>query len=224
MPHNGPNKCPHPQTVNYSLSSTRSLGIANFYNNQATYSIEILNGSYAELNYLDERLQLNVVCKKDGVIINNPDIKYSVDNDHIALVTNTGMVVCIGNGFATVTATYMDIKATITIRGTATQQDNFEIVFINPADNIRIGQTKDYNIKVMNNGVEVASKPVQYAIINEDASEIEYAIITNVDGYTVSVKTNNVSSYVNKYIYLRCALIDDVSVFVQTRIKIANLY
>jgi len=177
-----------------------------------TYTIDILNGDIINLG-IDATLQLEIYCTDNGQIVENPEVTYLSNNESVATVDSNGLVTCHAIGQATITATYKNVSDTIIINVVEVVGDNYEIQFINPATSIYINQTETFNIKVLNNGVEVTDKAVVWSI-----SDITLATIQSSTNNSCTLKASNIFGNV----VLRATLADDENVFAEISIKIKS--
>ncbi len=200
-----------------------TLNIANYYSNQLTKEIYILNGTYTSLFYAESTLQLNVQCKEDGEIVTSPTVIYSSANETIATVSTTGLITLHGTGDVVITATYGTATDTITIHGDIADVNNYNINITPFDDTLKLSRSIVLTGQVMNKGVVDVTRHVNWSIINLDGTSDVYATITpNVD--TCTVLAGNSSTIANKYIVVRASLIGDATVFYEKQIKIINLF
>lgn len=87
-----------------------------------TYSLTYNGASSLDLS--DGTYQLSYTAVKNGSVVNNPSLTYTVSDDTIATVSDTGLLTLIAVGNVTVTATWTDTKnttcvTTITIADTS---------------------------------------------------------------------------------------------------------
>jgi len=199
------------------------LSIANYYSHQIVREIYILNGTSASLLFNNATLQLNIQCKDNNVIVDNPIIAYSSSNINIATVSSTGLITCKGTGDVIITATYSGVSDTITIHGDISEVDDYNIV-ITPLDTIlKLSRSMTYISHFWNNGLEVFDQNCIWSLVNSDGSNNIYAnLITNGSSCTVTASSN--SLYMNKFIKLRSTLVSDNTKYIDKEIKIIGLY
>lgn len=202
----------------------RENEIADYKKYIHTYTIDITNGESADMDYRETTLQLEVSCTDNAVLVENPVVTYTSDNETVATVDSDGLITCHGTGQAVITVNYKNISDTFIVNGIEVIVDNYSIEYVNPATSIKLGKTVIFTIKVLNNGVEVLDKPVTFNLRNEDESANVYATITGTTSNTVSVQATSTSSYIGKYFYLKCMLTEDNSIFIEQRIKVASLF
>jgi len=199
------------------------LGIANYYSHQSVKEIYILNGTSANLLFTSATLQLNILCKDNGVIISNPTVTYSSSNTGIATVSSTGLITCVGTGDVVVTVTYGTVSASITIHGEISEIDDYNIV-ISPTDTtLKLSRSIVLTAKAMKNGVEDSTREFIWSLSNLDESSNVYATITPNDDIC-TVLASSISSSANKYVVVKVKLTSDVSVYTERQIKIINLF
>jgi len=136
-----------------------TLGIANYYNSQQSFSIVINNGTSASIG-VNETLQLNVSVYDNGALVSNPIITYSTNNLAIATVSASGLVTGIALGNCTITVSSYNVNATISINVVSASQNNYSCT-ITGNNQVLINQTQQYTVSFYNNGVaynDVASQ------------------------------------------------------------------
>jgi len=200
------------------------LGIANYYSNQIIREIYILNGTEASLLYTNATLQLNLLCKDNGVIVDNPTVTYSTSSAYVCSISSSGLITANGTGDAIVTAYYGAVSASITIHSEMVISDNYNIV-ITPTDTtLKLSRSLVLVAKSMNNGVDdLIPRIFVWSISNLDGSSNNYASI-NVDGEICTILASSLSSVANKYVVVRCELSYDPNIFIERQIKIINLF
>ncbi len=196
--------------------------IANYYSHQVLREIIILNGSSSTLLYTNSTLQLNVECKENGVIVNNPLITYESDNEYVCTVNENGLVTAQGTGDAIVTVRFGDVNDTILIHADMTVVNNY-VIMISPTDIfVNSGKSKTFTATVMNNGVEDTTKQVTWSISNKDGTSNVYATIT-ANGNSCIVSASNQYNATNKIIILKSTLSFDGTKFKEQELTIKSL-
>ena len=200
------------------------LGIANYYSNQIIREIYILNGTEASLLYTNATLQLNLLCKDNGVIVDNPTVTYSTNSAYVCSISSSGLITANGTGDAIITAYYGAVSASITIHSEMVISDNYNKV-ITPTDTtLKLSRSLVLVAKSMNNGVDdLIPRIFVWSISNLDGSSNNYASI-NVDGEICTILASSLSSVANKYVVVRCELSYDPNIFIERQIKIINLF
>ena len=181
------------------------LLIADYYGNAHEYKVEILNKSLI-LNINDTyKLQVNVYDKQTK--IDNPEIIYDVYDKEIASIEN-GILTGLKEGTTNIVVRYKDIADTINVQ-VVTQQipsNNYSIEIIGK-DSMAIDRTRDYLVKIYNNGIETTDN-VKWSITDENGNSTDYASIVSSDNTKCTVKTTSEWIFGNdgksKYFYLHC--------------------
>lgn len=212
-------------TLEFSQTSSNDnleLGIADYFNNLPKYLIEILNGESSNVD-LNGTLPLNYVIKLNGDTVSLP-VQFTSSDTNIATVDSNGLIQGVNIGVCTITVSLVDrpdVKDTISIEvKPLIVLDNYSVV-IDGVDSIRKSQSATYTAKILNNGIEDASKTVIWSIRNEDNSPTPYATITSQNGTTCTVLAG--ATY-GKYIILKAAYDLDSSVYVEKRILIKSVF
>ncbi len=187
-----------------------------------TYTVEILNGETSNVD-VNGTLQLNVKVTEDGTTVTMP-VLYETSDTNIATVDANGLVTGIAEGTVTITARLQDnpsIQDAITINvQSVALPDNWSVI-IEGVDSIRKSQSATYTAKILNNGIEDASKTVIWSIRNEDGTSTPYATIQSQTGTSCTVKAGGTQ---NKYIVLRATRTDDTSMYAEKTIQIKALF
>ena len=181
------------------------LLIADYYGNAHEYKVEILNKSLI-LNINDTyKLQVNVYDKQTK--IDNPEIIYDVYDKEIASIEN-GILTGLKEGVTDIAIRYKDVTDTINVQ-VVTQQtpsNNYSIEIIGK-DSMAISRTRDYPVKIYNNGIETTDN-VKWSITDENGNSTDYASIVSSDNTKCTVKTTSEWIFGNdgksKYFYLHC--------------------
>lgn len=192
------------------------------YETTHTYTITIDNGSSANV-LINDVIQLNCTVTDNGQVVENPAITYISSNPSIVSVDNSGKVMGINNGQATITArlTYnAAVVDTIAITIVEEAVHNYSLV-IEGELAITIGQSKSYVARFYDNGIEVFDQSATWSIRNQDGTTNTYAAITATTGNSVTVKADRFS---NKYIILTCTLVGDTDIKVEKTIEIKGLW
>lgn len=206
----------------FTANDNRALGIADYYSNQPNIVTTILNGESATLLYTSSILQLNVQCKENGVIIDNPTITYTTNNNLIATVSSTGLITAIGTGDCIVTATYKGVSDTISIHGDISVPTNY-VLTLTPTDTtLKLGRTLELTAHAFNNGIEDLTRHFNWIITNVDGSTNSYVVATPNDK-TCTLVASTSSNYANKYINVKAELSYNSAIFVERQIKLLSL-
>ena len=201
------------------------LSIANYYSHQIVREIYILNGTSASLLFNNATLQLNIQCKDNDVIVDNPIITYSSSNINIATVSSTGLITCKGTGDVIITAIYSGVSDTITIHGDISEVDDYNIVITPLDETLKISRSITFTAHAMKNGVEDLTREFIWEIRNLDGSSNLYAsIYVDGDDRICIVTASSSGNIANKYVVIKCSLTSDNSVYVEREIKLINLF
>ena len=202
------------------------LSIANYYSHQIVREIYILNGTSASLLFNNATLQLNIQCKDNDVIVDNPIITYSSSNINIATVSSTGLITCKGTGDVIITAIYSGVSDTITIHGDISEVDDYNIVITPLDETLKISRSITLEAHAMKNGVEDLTREFIWEIRNLDGSSNLYAsiFVDDANDRICVVTAGNIGNIANKYVVIKCSLTSDNSVYVEREIKLINLF
>jgi hypothetical protein len=186
------------------------IGCADYYNNLPVYSIQILNGADIIIDGTQSStLQLNIQCKLNDIIVENPVVTYTSSSTDCCTVSSSGLITIIGTGTSTITATYGTSSDTINVVVILSDVDNYQIS-ISPADTqMYINRTKTFTANVTNNGVADLFNAVTWLVTNVDGSSNEYCTYV-VDGRSLSITTK---SQINKQIKIKASLNSDSAVY-----------
>ena len=177
------------------------------------YSVTILNGEEVLLSMVTSpTLQLEIQCKLDGVLVNNPEVTYESSEEDYVTVSETGLVTAIDAGLSTITVNYGTATATIQVTSVihaSDVSDVFDITVI-PADtNMYVNSTKTFTAKVTNNGVEATGYIIVWSLVNVDGSNNTYCDYV-VEGNDITITSKNL---INKQIKIKATLLYDSDVY-----------
>ena len=206
-----------------SADDNLELGIANYWSNQSIKEVYILNGTSASLLYTNATLQLDIECKDNGLVVENPIVSYISDNTYVCTVDENGLITANGTGDAIITVSYGIASASITIHSEMVVNDNYNIVITPTDDILKLSRSISLTAHAMKNGVEDLTRHFVWSLSNKDGSSNVYATITQNDNVCV-VLANSLSSVANKYVIVRCELTTDNTVYTDKEIKIINLF
>lgn len=179
-------------------------------NHQYVYSIEILNNNITL--QVNESTELNVLTKKDGIIVISPILSYESSDEDVAIVEN-GVVTGISDGDCNIIVSYQNVSDSVTVNVQDIIVDNFVLV-ISGDNSLSIGSTKQYTCKVYNNGILDESKFVVFSLSNNLAD------IISQDNNVCSIKAkNNVGTTI-----LTATLVDDLNIVTTMSISITSLW
>lgn len=174
------------------------------------YSVTILNGEEVLLSTATSpTLQLEIQCKLDGVLVDNPDVIYESSDEDYVIVSESGLVTAIDVGTSTITVTYGNAMATIEVNSVIHASDVFDIT-ITPVDtNMYVNTIQTFTATVTNNGVDVPDYTVVWSLVNVDGSNNTYCTYT-VDDRDIIIASKN---SINKQIKIKATLLYDSNVF-----------
>ena len=179
-------------------------------NNQYVYSVEILNNDMTL--QVNESVELDVLAKKDGIIVLSPTLFYESSNENVAIVEGN-IITGISVGDCSITVSYQNVSDSVMINVQDIIVDNFVLV-ISGDNSLSIGSTKQYICKVYNNGILDMSKFVVFSLSNDLAN------IASQDNNICTIKAqNNVGT-----VGLIATLIDDVNITTSMDISITSLW
>lgn len=192
------------------------------YETTHTYTVTIDNGNSAFV-LINDVLQLNCTATDNGQNVENPAITYISSNPAIVSVDNSGKVMGINGGQATITArlTYNEtVVDTIAITTVEEVVHNYSLT-IEGETSITINQSKSYVARFYDNGIEVFDQTGTWSMRSQDGTTNTYAAITATTGNSVTVKADRFS---NKYIILTCTLVSDPTIKAEKTIQIKGLW
>jgi len=164
------------------------------------YSVTILNGEEVLLSTVTSpTLQLEIQCKLDGVLVDNPEVIYESSNEDYVTVSESGLVTAIDMGISIITVTYGNATATIEVNSVIHASDVFDIT-ITPIDtNMYVNTTQTFTAIVTNNGVDVPDYTVVWSLVNVDGSSNQYCTYV-VNDRDITITSKN---YINKQIKIK---------------------
>jgi len=185
------------------------------------YSVTILNGEEVLLSTATSpTLQLEIQCKLDGVLVDNPEVIYESSNEDYVTVSESGLVTAIDMGISIITVTYGNATATIEVNSVIHASDVFDIT-ITPIDtNMYVNTTQTFTAIVTNNGVDVPDYTVVWSLVNVDGSNNEYCTYV-VNDRDITITSKN---YINKQIKIKATLLYDSDVFEERIITFRSIF
>lgn len=200
--------------------------VADYYNNQHVYTLEIDNGNTLSITE-GSTVQLQVVVKDNGAIVDSPTLSFVSSDTSVATVNTSGLVSGLLSGTVTVTcslANNITANDSVSITVAALPVDNYSIAITSTSttpNEIKSGSNKTYTAVVSNNGTTV-TKDCTFSLFADDGvSSTTLATITSQTATSCTVKNNNSTS---GYVKLRCTLVDDTSVTAEIRIQMKPLF
>jgi len=204
-----------------SVDDNLSLSIANYYSHQHVYTVSILNSN--AILYVNDTLTLDIIATDNGVQVINPIITFLSSNVNVATIIN-GVINCIAEGNATITATYNGISSSINLTVQSVEIADNYTVNITGLTTVKLGNSITLTSSVFNNGVIDLSKSVVWNISNQDLSSNIYLSILSYDRDNIVLKATSNSAYVNKYVVIRASKSDDLSIFRLFNVQIKSLF
>jgi len=184
------------------------------------YSVTILNGEEVLLSTATSpTLQLEIQCKLDGVLVDNPEVIYESSDEDYVIVSESGLVTAIDVGMSTIIVTYGNATATIEVNSVIHASDVFDIT-ITPVDtNMYVNTTQTFTAIVTNNGIDISDYTVLWSLVNVDGSDNQYCTyIVNDRDITITSK-----NYINKQIKIKATLLADSNVYEERVITFRSL-
>lgn len=186
-----------------------------------TYVLTIGNGSTMSVP-INGIAQLNITVTDNGVAMNPlPELTFLSSDSTIVSVDNTGKMMGINSGTATVTCqiTYKSsVKATIGITVVEIINHVYTIAITGSAS-VKMGLSQSYVAHFYDNGNEVFDKSATWSLRNQDGTTTPYATLTSSTGNGATVKGVSI----NKYIILKAVLSDDSTVFNEFVIQVKGI-
>jgi hypothetical protein len=178
------------------------------------FTLTILNGDTISLN-TSQTLQLSCELRNNGVLVENPTITYQSSDPLIASINSSGVITALQTGIVTITARSSGVSDSLIVTVEEVPVNNYSIEFVNPPTSIYQGQSKTYNVKTLNNGVEITDKAVVFTV-----SDLTLASITSQSGLSCVVKgsSNKIGNVV-----LRCEFSDDNTVYKDVVIQVKSI-
>jgi len=190
------------------------------------YSLNILNGDNLSLT-LGETLQLDVQIFDGTTIVSpTPSITYTVSNTLVATVSATGLITSLIEGDVIISAklsSNLTVLDTLNLTIQEVVADNYTVDVYGDSS-IVLSDTKTINAKVYNNGVEDITKGVNWTVINEDGTVLEYLSIDSQDSNSITLTATSNSAYKNKNVVIKGTFTEDILVFDEHIIKIMSLF
>lgn len=178
------------------------LLIADYYNNEHDYRIEVINKNIILTANDIYKLQVNVYDK--NIKLNNPELTFeAIDEDIISITSNT--IIGLKEGKTTISVKFKDIMEDIKIQIVKEETDNYTCEIIGK-DTMAIDRTRDYVAKFYNNGVEIVDIAT-WNITDENGKTTDYAKIINSGTNKCTIQTTKnwiFNDNTNKYFYLHC--------------------
>lgn len=160
-------------------TDNRELRIADYYNNVADYSITILNGNYVSFEE-SQTLQLNVEVKNRGVVIDSPALSYSVSDNSIATISESGLITPHKQGHLFASVKFKNVSAQIEINITETVTHNYTVE-IDGDSSLKVKSSKTYSCIFRRNGDVIPDKSIFSLTSDDEVSPTELATITAQD-------------------------------------------
>ncbi len=189
-----------------------------------TYALTIDNGDAVNV-LLNDTIQLNISATDNGTEISNPVVTFISSTPGIICVDNTGKVMGMELGQATVTAslTYHNMVSDSILITTVETESHSYTIDINGSTTIYLNKTQSYVAHFYDNGTEVYDKSAVWSISNQDRTTIPYATITSTTGNGATIKAASSSAYLNKYVVLKATLSDDEAVYKEFTVRLKSL-
>lgn len=169
-----------------------------FENDTHNYTVEILNTEGAIK--VNDTLQLNIIAKDNGAVIENPTLIYTSSNETIATVTETGLITAKGIGNVTITVKYNNAESILNlVVASAEGVKETEIKILNKENNLMYlneSNKTQLNYQVYKNGepITVEGYKVDYYSSDETILTVnaETGLVTGVKAgkATITVRYN----------------------------------
>lgn len=158
---------------------------AKYQNTSKYYSIEVESNVEVEEG---KTIQLNVVCKEDGIVLENQVLNYIVDDESIVSVSD-GAIRGVKEGTTKITIEWNNIRAEVQVTVTKV---NMVVYTISGQEEIKRSTTQTYTISPNANGVfELLENDGSVEIISQDNLSITLKGVL-VGGFdTIQYKINN---------------------------------
>lgn len=149
---------------------------------------------------LGNTLQLEINTLFNGDITTNPKIEYSSSDGLIATIDSNGLITSVSLGTCTITANSPAANSyeSFTLNVVNVVSDNYN-AFIFGDENIKVYETKQYQGKFYNNGIEVIDSGT-WLLTNTDDSPTTFASLDiNLDECSVTANNNKNEQVKLKY-------------------------
>lgn len=174
--------------------------------------------------YVDDTLTLSVICTDNGSTVSSPILTYSSSDTDVATVSSVGVVTCIAEGTALITATFNSVSGTLNlIVQSEVIEDNYTVL-VSGASTVKLNSNITLTSTIYNNGTEDSSKSVTWTFSNQDLSSNIYCTLVSSTGSSITLKATSNNSYVNKYVVVRASKSDDALVYKDFVVQIKSLY
>ncbi|MEC0210233.1 hypothetical protein P4H70_14945 [Paenibacillus ehimensis] len=179
-----------------SATDNKELGIADYYNNVAEYSVTILNGSYVSFEE-SQTLQLNVEVKNRGVVIDSPALSYSVSDNSIATINESGLISPQKRGHIFAFVTFKNVSAQIEVNITETVTHNYTVE-IDGDSSLKVKSSKTYSCIFRRNGEVIPDKSIFSLTSDDGVSPTDLAVIVVQDqlSNTCTIKAGEKTGYI----------------------------
>ncbi|WP_010498378.1 hypothetical protein [Paenibacillus elgii] len=179
-----------------SVKDNLELGIADYYNNVAEYSVTILNGNYVSFEK-SQTLQLNVEVKNRGVVIDSPTLFYSVSDDSIATINESGLISPHKKGHLLASVTFKNVSTQIEINITETVTHNYTAEIVGDSS-LKVKSSKTYSCIFRRNGEVIPDKSIFSLTSDDGISPTDLAVIVVQDqlNNTCTIKAGEKTGYI----------------------------
>lgn len=189
------------------------------------YTLSIV-GETASVN-VNGVLTVTANVLDNSVAMVNPSITYLSSDSNIVSVDNTGKVMAISLGIATITAQLTNnpsIKDTIVITVLEVPTSHNYSITIIGSSTVKLGQTQVYTATFYDNGVPVTDQSGTWLLTKTDGSvpATTYGSITTQTGVSASVKGAS-TNYTYGNFLLVCTLMGNSSIKASKQIKLESL-
>lgn len=188
------------ETDEKSDNDNIDLNIADYYN-RTTYTIEIPQGNIQMIS--GNALQLNAVVKDNLGQVVNKNITWTSSDLTKATIDNNGLITSISDGNCIISASLTDnnlITTSVNLVVTSVVSDNYEIVLTPNVSSIRLTEKIDFNVRLLNNGVDTGDIFITSILGTSTALSSDYKFNV-IDGNNFrlenDVNYNNIGSIVN---------------------------
>lgn len=187
-------------------NSNATINVA-FNGVSATYNLNVLANSYSveitnNNNNIQEssNLQITTVCKKNGIVINNPTLSYTTNNTNIATISENGLVTAIKEGATTITASFNGISATYNL--SIVKADVYSISTNNVNNTIEEGSSVQLTSICKKNAIEVTGQTIIYTIANNTIASVGVnGLVTGIKAGTTTItatwQEQNINTIIN---------------------------
>jgi uncharacterized protein YjdB len=182
--------------------------IATYENISALLSLTVKPHNYeitldnTNVNIIqDGTYNISATCKKDGVIVSNPNIVYSSSNSNIATVSNLGEITAVNVGNVDITCVYEGVNTILSVTVNAKPVIHvYTIDLSGNSNNLYLGDTLKLNAVCKDNDINVDSPVIIWSSSDTNIVSVNSnGLVSSVSlgSATITGEFNGVSTTLN---------------------------